>query len=257
ALRNRVQSGTPTDVAGQFERVWRGSLPGYVSGRFPQRDIFYSSYMQTYIQRDVGDMIDRVNTLQFEDFIRAAACRAGQMLNIHDIAMDVGVSDDTSRRWLTLLEKSGVIFYLRPFSNNLLKRTVKTPKMYFFDTGLAAYLTKYTTAEILQNGAINGAILENYVVSEIIKTYINNGIECSAHYYRDKDGKEIDLILESDGELHPIEIKKTASPSAELTGAFRVLDNARLPCGAGAFVCTKRELSAVDGGTFIVPVWSV
>jgi predicted AAA+ superfamily ATPase len=154
-------------------------------------------------------MQSRVDSSQFSDFIRAAACRAGQLLNAHDIALDVGVSDDTAKRWLLLLEKSGVVFYLLPYSNNLLKRTVKTPKMYFFDTGLVAYLTKYSTPEILMNGAINGAILENYVVAEILKSYLNLGSEPIAHYYRDRDGKEIDLILEYDGELHPFEIKKS------------------------------------------------
>ena len=113
---------------------------------------------------------------QYADFIRAAACRAGQMLNIHDIAGDVSVSDDTAKRWLQVLEKSGVIFYLRPYSNNLLKRTLKTPKMYFFDTGLVAYLTAYSSPEILMNGAINGAILENYAVAEIVKTYYRKNL---------------------------------------------------------------------------------
>ena len=191
----------------------------------------------------------------FFDFIRAAACRAGQVLNIHDIAMDVGVSDETAKRWLSVLEKSDVIFFLRPFSNNLLKRTVKTPKMYFFDTGLVAFLTRYSSPEILMNGAINGAILENYVVSEIIKSYSNKGLEAICHYYRDKDSKEIDLVIEGNQELHPIEIKKTASPSVEMTRQFRLLDKAPLKRGAGAVICTKQMFSAIDRNTFIVPAW--
>jgi predicted AAA+ superfamily ATPase len=120
-----------------------------------------------------------------------------------------------------------------------------------------AYLTKYSSPEILMNGAINGALLENYVVAEIIKSYSNLGLEALCHYYRDKDGGEIDLVLESDGELHPIEIKKTASPSAALTGAFKALDKATIRRGAGAIICTKQELSALDRETFIVPVWAV
>ncbi|MDR1299873.1 MAG: DUF4143 domain-containing protein, partial [Oscillospiraceae bacterium] len=198
-----------------------------------------------------------IDDLQFTDFVRAAACRARQILNIHDIALDVAVSDETAKRWLGLLERSDVIFYLRPFSNNLLKRTIKTPKLYFFDTGLVAYLTRYSSPEILMNGAINGAILENYVVSEIMKSYANCGQDALCHYYRDKDRKEIDLILESDGELHPIEIKKTASPPTELTRAFGVLDKASVPRGTGAIVCTKRELTAIDRNTLIVPVWAI
>ena len=254
-LQGRTKGRNKIDTAQQYERIWKGSLPGHISGQYPQRDIFYSSYLQTYIQRDIREMYEEVDYLQFADFVRAAACRAGQMLNVHDIALDVGVSDDTAKRWLGLLEKSDVIFYLRPFSNNLLKRTIKTPKMYFFDTGLVAYLTKYSSPDILMNGAINGAILENYVVSEIIKSYGNYGLEAICHYYRDKDSKEIDLVMESDGELHPVEIKKTASPPTELASTFKVLDKAKLQRGTGAIICTKQEISALDRNTLIVPVW--
>jgi predicted AAA+ superfamily ATPase len=256
-LREREVTGTAVSTAGQYARIWRGSMPGSVSGKFPDREIFYSSYLQSYIQRDIGDMMSRVDSLQFADFVRAAACRAGQMLNVHDIALDISVTDDTAKRWLQLLEKSGVIFYLRPYANNLLKRTVKTPKMYFFDTGLVAYLSKYTTPEILMNGAINGAILENYVVAEIIKSYANCGVEPIIHYYRDKDRKEIDMIIACDGVLHPIEIKKTASPPTELAAAFKVLDSARLPRGTGAIICTKRGFSTIDRSTAIVPIWTI
>ena len=129
--------------------------------------------------------------------------------------------DDTAKRWLTVMEKSEIIFYLRPYSNNLLKRTVKTPKLYFFDTGLVSYLTRYSSPEILMNGAINGAILENYTVSEIVKTFHNDAKECIFHYYRDKESNEVDLVIESDGELHPMEIKKSVNPGSELAGAFR------------------------------------
>lgn len=256
-LQERARGRAPIDTIGQYERIWNGSLPGHISGKYPQRDIFYSSYLQTYINRDIKEMQGDIDSMRFADFVRAAACRAGQMLNIHDMALDVGVSDDTAKRWLGLLEKSDVIFYLRPFSNNLLKRTVKTPKMYFFDTGLVAYLTKYSAPEILMNGAINGPLLENYVVAEIYKSYENLGLEAFCHYYRDKDNKEIDLVMESNGELHPIEIKKTASPPSELAGTFKVLDKARMTRSAGAIICTKRELSAIDRSTLIVPVWMI
>ena len=258
ALQKRAAYGKPTDVLGQFERIWNGSLPAHISGKHVNRDMFYSSYIDSYIDRDIRDMVDLKDEFSFRDFVRAAACRAGEMLNMHAIASDVGVSDETAKTWLSYMEKSGIIFYLRPFSNNLLSRTIKkTPKLYFFDTGLVAYLTKYSSPEILMNGAINGSILENYVVSEIIKTYSNNGMEYYAHYYRDIDSKEIDMILESDGKLHPIEIKKTASPPMELVSAFKALDKASVPRGTGAVVCTRKELSGLDKGTMIVPVWAI
>ena len=245
---------TPREM---YERIWSGGMPGHRSGRYRDRDVYYSSYIQTYIERDVSDMIAGVDKLLFADFIRAAACRVGQMLNVHDIAQDVGVSHDTASRWLQVLEKSEVIFYLRPYTNNLLKRTVKTPKMYFFDTGLVAYLTKYSSPEILMNGAINGAILENYTVAEIRKTWRNNAKECLLRYYRDKDTNEIDVVLEADGELHPLEIKKSANPGTELVSAFKVLDKGSIPRGTGAVLCLREELSAIDRSTFILPVWMI
>lgn len=256
-LKNRRKTNAPADMKEIYERIWNGSMPGLASGRFSDRDVFYNSYLQTYIERDVSELIERVDKIMFADFVRAAACRSGQMLNIHDIAMDVGVSDDTAKRWLAVLERSGVIFYLRPYSNNLLKRTVKTPKMYFFDTGLVAYLTRYSSPEILASGAINGAILENYVVSEIRKTYFNNAKECLMWYYRDKDSNEIDMVMESDGELHPIEIKRSVNPPSELISAFSVLDKGSVPRGKGVIICMRPELSAVNADNLIVPVWLI
>ena len=256
-LNRRKEHLSSCNSMEMFERIWNGGMPGHRSGRFTDRDVFYSSYIQTYINQDVSDMIPGVDKLLFADFIRAAACRVGQMLNTHDIAQDVGVSDDTAKRWLQVLEKSEVVFYLRPYSNNLLKRTVKTPKMYFFDTGLAAYLTKYSSPEILMNGAINGAILENYTVAEIRKTWLNSAKECLLHYYRDKDTNEIDMVIEADGELHPLEIKKSTNPGTELASAFKVLDKGSVPRGAGAILCLREEISAIDRNTFILPIWMI
>ncbi|MBQ6922661.1 MAG: DUF4143 domain-containing protein, partial [Clostridia bacterium] len=150
-----------------------------------------------------------------------------------------------------------IIFYLRPYANNLLKRTIKTPKVYFFDTGLVAYLTRYLSPDILMNGAINGAILENYIVSEIIKTYRNNAKECIIHYYRDKESNEIDLVMEDNGVLYPLEIKKTTNPATELVGTFKLLDKASLPRGNGAIVCLRETLSAIDRQNFIIPAWMI
>lgn len=257
SLTRRKEHLTSCSAVEMYERIWNGGMPGHRSGRYKDRDVFYSSYIQTYINRDVSDMIPGVDKLLFADFIRAAACRTGQMLNVHDIAQDVGVSDDTAKRWLQILEKSEVIFYLRPYSNNLLKRTVKTPKMYFFDTGLVAYLTKYSSPEILMNGAINGAILENYTVAEIRKTWLNSAKECFLHYYRDKDSNEIDMVIEADGELHPLEIKKSTNPGTELASAFKVLDKGSVPRGAGAILCLREELSAIDRNTYILPIWMI
>lgn len=257
ALKEREKTNTPADIAGIYERIWKGSMPGLASGKFSDRDVFYSSYLQTYIDRDVKEQVQLADSLLFQDFVRASACRAGQMLNVHDIAQDVGVSDDTAKRWLQVLEKSDVIFFLRPYSNNLLKRTVKTPKMYFFDTGLVAYLTRYSSPEILANGAINGAILENFVVSELLKSYYNNAKECLLWYYRDSNSNEIDMVIESNGMLHPLEIKRSVNPGSELISAFNLLDKASVPRGNGAILCMRPKLSAINSENYIVPIWMI
>jgi len=256
-LKKRSKINKPATLNEIYRRIWSGSMPGHISGKYTDRDLFYSSYLQTYIERDVKEIADIDDTMLFSDFIRSAACRAGQMLNVSDIARDVGISNDTTKRWLKILEKSDIIFFLRPYSNNLLKRTIKTPKMYFYDTGLVAYLTRYSSPEILASGAINGAILENYVVSEVIKTYHNDAKECLMWYYRDTNSSEIDLVIESDGLLHPIEIKRTASPGTELIRAFKLLDKASVPKGKGAVICMKETLSAIDSDNYIVPVWMI
>ena len=257
ALKEREKTHAPADITEIYDRVWKGSMPGLASGKFSDRDVFYSSYLQTYIDRDVKEQVQVSDPLLFRDFVRAAACRAGQMLNVHDIAQDVGVSDDTAKRWLQVLEKSDVIFFLRPYSNNLLKRTVKTPKLYFFDTGLVAYLTRYSSPEILANGAINGAILENYVVAELLKSYHNNAKECLLWYYRDSNSNEIDMVIESNGMLHPLEIKRSVNPGSELISAFNLLDKASVPRGNGAILCMRPKLSAINSENYIVPIWMI
>ncbi len=256
-IAKRSRERIPTDVNGMFERVFKGTMPGHISGKYTNRDVFYSSYLQTYLERDVSEMIDGVDKVRFLDFIRAAACRAGQQLNVHAIASDVGIADDTASRWLEVLEKSDIIFYLRPYSNNLLKRTVKIPKMYFFDTGLVAYLTRYSSPDILANGSINGAILENYIVSEIRKTYLNAGMECYLHYYRDKDTKEIDLIIESDGLLHPLEIKKAATATLSMVSSFSVLTKSSIPTGIGGVLCLKESFTALNKDVLVIPAWTI
>lgn len=257
ALKACEKTNTPADLTEIYNRIWRGSMPGLVSGKYSDRDVFYSSYLQTYIERDVKGQVHLADPHLFRDFVSAAACRAGQMLNVHDIAQDVGVSDDTAKRWLQVLEKSDVIFFLRPYSNNLLKRTVKAPKLYFFDTGLVAYLTCYSSPEILMNGAINGAIIENFVVAELLKSYHNNAKECLLWYYRDSNSNEIDMVIESDGMLHPLDIKRSVNPGRELLNAFNLLDKASVLRGNGAIICMRPKLSALNAENYIVPIWMI
>lgn len=245
------------DTRGIFERIYKGSMPAIVSGANSNGQIFYSSYLSTYIERDVKELSDAIDSLKFFRFITAVAARCGQMLNVAEIARDADINQTQAKNWLGILETLGVIFYLHPYSNNLLKRLVKTPKLYFYDTGLVCYLTKWSSAETLESGAMNGAILENYVVAEIMKTYLNCGREPYLYYYRDKDAKEIDIILEHDGVLNPIEIKKTSNPGTELIKVFDLLDKSSTPRSKGAVICMKPGLSAIDRDNYIVPVWMI
>lgn len=256
-LSVRKEQRKPTDAKGIFERIFRGSMPAIVSGAYSNSQIFYNSYLSTYIERDVRELSETIDSLKFFRFITAVAARSSQMLNVAEIAQDADINQVQAKAWLGILETLGIIFYLHPYSNNLLKRLVKTPKLYFYDTGLVCYLTKWSNAETLECGAMNGAILKNYVVSEIAKTYLNCGKEPFMYYYRDKDAKEIDIVIEHDGVLNPIEIKKTSNPGTELTKVFALLDRASVLRDKGAVICMKPEFGAIDRDNYIVPVWMI
>lgn len=257
ALAARKENREAADARDIFERIYRGSMPAIISGLNSSPQIFYSSYLSTYIERDVRELSEAIDSLKFLRFITAAAARCGQMLNAAEIARDADINQVQVKNWLGILETLGIIFYLHPYSNNLLKRLVKTPKLYFYDTGLVCYLTKWSSAETLESGAMNGAVLENYVTAEIRKTYLNCGKEPYLYYYRDKDAKEIDIVLEHDGVLNPIEIKKTSNPGTELIKVFGLLDRSSTPRSKGAVICMKPELSAIDRDNYIVPVWMI
>lgn len=257
ALLTRAKERKPADAREIFDRIFKGSMPAIVSGKNSNSQIFYSSYLTTYIERDVKELSDAIDSLKFLNFITAAAARCSQMLNIADIARDADISQKQAKDWLGILETLGIIFYLHPYSNNLLKRLVKTPKLYFYDMGLVCYLTKWSSAETLESGAMNGAVLENYVVAEIMKTYLNSGKEPFMYYYRDKDAKEIDIVLEHDGVLNPLEIKKSSNPGTELVKVFDLLDKSSTPRSKGAVLCMKPELSAIDRDNYIIPIWMI
>ncbi|MDR1870149.1 MAG: ATP-binding protein [Treponema sp.] len=253
-LLSRQEKTAPLAAVDIYERIFRGSMPALISGKFSDRDLYYSSYVKTYLERDIRDIASGIDFLKFTDFIRAAAARTAQLINYKHIADDAGINQETAKSWLQLLETLGIIFFVRPYHHNTLKRMIKTPKLYFYDTGFAVFLTKWNSPETLMNGAMNGAFLENYVTSEIIKGCENSGKEAALYFYRDKDSKEIDLLLESDGMLEPVEIKKTASPSKGMISSFAVLERPPLRRGTGALICLAEHLGAFDSENLIVPV---
>lgn len=254
ALRERQKQRTILDTPAIFQRIYAGGMPALVSGQYASPNIFYSSYISTYLDRDVRRLSAGIDDLKFLSFMRSAAARAGQQVNYKGIADDAEIDQATAKNWLHILEALGIIFLLRPYSNNVLKRTVSTPKLYFYDTGLVCYLTRWSSPETAMSGAMNGALLENYTVAEIIKSYQNAGQEPYLYYYRDKDAREIDLLLEQDGKLFPIEIKKMAAPPKKLTKVFELIDKSPLERGTGAVLCMADKLGAFDQDNLIVPI---
>lgn len=236
-----------------FQRIHQGGMPALVTGTYSNASIFYSSYIDTYMERDVRRLSNDIDSLKFLRFLRSVAARTSQQVNYKGIADDAEIDQTTAKNWLHVLEALGIIFLLEPYSNNVLKRTVSTPKLYFYDSGIVCYLTRWSSPETAMEGAMSGALLENYTVAEIIKTYQNAGQEPFLYYYRDKDAREIDLILERDGKLFPIEIKKMASPPKKLTKVFDLIDKSPLQRGTGAILCMADQLGAFDQNNLIVP----
>lgn len=251
-----------------FDNIWevihRG---GYPELQNPEVDwsVFYSGYIKTYLERDVRSLSAVQNLDDFRKFMIAVAARTGQMINYAHIADEVGKDQSTIKRWLSVLEASGIIYLLEPFSSSVLKRAIKTPKVYFRDTGLAAYLTRWLTPETLANGAMSGALFETFVISEILKSYSNRGIDYRycVSYYRGRDKKktsenEIDLIIEENGTLYPVEIKRSSRVTADQTSAFSVLDG--IPDkkrGMVAVICMCPQLGALRENLLRLPVWYI
>ena len=246
-----IPDATPQEV---FTRIYNGGMPEFISGGIDDRDRFYQSYVRTYIERDVRDLSGDIDVLKFHRFITSVAARCSQLVNYKSIADDAEIDQVTAKNWLNILETLGMIFFLHPYSNNTLKRTIKSPKLFFYDCGLVAYLARWSSAETLMNGAQSGAIVENYVVSEIKKGYHNSGQEPHLYYYRDKDGKEIDLLWEADGTLYPLEIKKTSSPDARIANVFRVLEKSGKIIGKGGVVCLRNDFIPLSRNNSAIPI---
>jgi predicted AAA+ superfamily ATPase len=242
------------DARAIFDRIQKGSMPSILTGQYLDTARYYSTYLTTYLQKDINDLIPGIDTLKFRKFITACACRTGQLKNVHAIAEDAEITAVTATNWLNVLETIGIIFYLYPYSNNLLKRTVKTPKMYFHDTGLVCYLCKWRDGDTAAVGAQAGTLLETFAVSEIIKTYYNAGLEHYIYYYRDVDNKEIDLLIEHGQKLYPVEIKKAAIVDKRVASAFKVIEKSGLSQGTGAVLCLSDTLGALNQDTLTIPV---
>lgn len=250
--RKNVSPARP--VLEVYRRIWRGAYPKVALDENMPRDLFYNSYIQTYLQRDVRDLTRVGDERTFYNFLRAVAARTGQLLNYADLARDVDIDQKTAKAWLSILETSGIVYLLSPYHTNITKRLVKTPKLYFLDTGLCAYLTQWSTPEALEAGAMSGAILETWMLSEIIKSYWHHGLTPHLYFYRDKDQKEVDLLIEQDNTLYPIEFKKSASPSQTSARHFPVLERLDKPVGHGAVICLRETDVPLSQAVDAIPV---
>lgn len=237
-----------------FERIVRGSFPRFVHDDAPPVEAFHGSYLQTYVERDVRAMLNIVDLAAFRRFLRLAAARVGQLLSYSDLARDTGISVSTAREWLHLLEATYQIYLLRPFYRNLNKRQIKTPKLYFRDTGLACHLTGWKTAETAASGAMAGHLLECYVISELLKSYQHRGREAPIWFFRTKEKHEVDVVIEEDGKLFPIEIKLTASPGRKDLRGIRTLERTGAELGQGALLCFVEKPYALSRTVEALPV---
>jgi len=237
----RKKAGKPKKIMELYKNIWTGSHPKIVLDKKMPRDLFYDSYIQTYIQRDVKDIIGVTSEISFNKFLCAIAARTGQLLNYSDISRDVSIDHKTAKSWLSVLEASGLVYILYPYYNNVTKRIIKTPKIYFLDTGLCSYLTRWSSPESLEAGAMSGSILETYMFTEVLKSYWHNGKSPYFYYYRDMDQKEIDLIIEENGMLYPVEFKKKSNPDITSFKHFPTINKLGKKIGHGAVICLREE----------------
>ncbi|MDR1895036.1 MAG: ATP-binding protein [Spirochaetales bacterium] len=242
-----------------YDEIWRiihrGSMPRLYRDKEIDWEDFWNSFTRTYLERDVRDLAQVGNEQRFLAFMTSVAARTGAMLNLSSIAQETGISVPTVERWLSILVASNLIFLLRPFHVNVSKRMVHTPKLYFLDTGLAAWLTQWPSAEVLRNGHMGGAFFETFVIIEILKSYANQGREAPLYYYRDRDGREIDLLIWQKGKLYPIEIKKHANPGIDDIKHFSALASiANIERGSGGVICMYKELASLTAMDKIIPL---
>lgn len=255
-----------------FDRIYKGTMPRLYEKSETNRDDYYESYLETYISRDIKDLTQVADELAFLRFISIVAARTATNVSYETLASETGISAPTAKQWLSVLVSSGLVALIEPYYNNALKRVIKAPRMYFLDTGLCAYITRWNSAEALEAGAMSGDFFETWVVSEIYKSYINSGKRPPIYFYRDSNKKEIDLIIEKNNTVYPIEIKKSSAPKDAIKN-FTVLSpierepkeeeifngtaHLKINIGAGAVVCMAQDVIPIDKKNWYVPAWLI
>ena len=250
-IKNRIKTSKDKNIHNIFDIIFKGSMPKIITTDI-ERDRYYSDYVNTYLERDIKELAQVGKLNEFYDFLVFMAARTAQELKYSEISSAIGISAPTAKAWVSILERSGVIYILHPYFTNITKRLVKTPKVYFMDTGLAAYLCRWPNAETLENGAMDGAFFETYVVTEIVKSYYNAGKHPDLYYYRDIDGKEIDLLIVEGNNIYPIEIKKSKNP-LNPDKNFSVLNKLKMNIKTGFVICMAEELLPFKRDIWLCP----
>ena len=242
--------------ADTFKIIWQGAFPDAVNTDAEHWEAFYDSYIRTYIERDVRQIINIGNEIKFITFLKVAAARTGQELNLTSIACDVGIDPKTAEKWLSVLKAAGIVYLLQPYYKNITKRLTKHPKLYFMDTGLAAYLAGWTTPKSLEVGASSGAFFETFVITEILKSYYHNGKNPHVCFFRDSDKNEIDLLIYQDGKYFPIEVKKHGTPDFNDIKAFKIFGK-KEKLGFGCEICLVPDLQPLSPEVVAISVWDI
>ena len=254
SLLQRKKDLPDNNILDVYSRIWEGGMPDMISMDAEIRREYWNSYIDAYLMRDAVDDNGILDTEGFRKFLRACAAFSGELVNYNDLGSAAGVSGSTAKEWAKVLQTMGIIFLLEPYYNNELKRMIKTPKLYFCDTGLCAFLTSWTSRDTLLNGAASGHYLENYVVSEMLRNSSYGEKKINLNFYRDTNQKEIDLVLEMDGQLHPFEIKRAASPDPKAIRAFSLLAKSGKEIGSGGIICMAAKPFPINADNNLVPV---
>jgi len=249
----RQAKTSKNDIFDVFENIWRGGMPQVLHADAEQRHEYFNSYINTYLMRDVTELGGVTDTLRFQNFLTACAALISEQINYKTLADAAEIAQPTAKEWLRLIEGMGIVYLLRPYFNNTLKRLTKTPKLYFYDTGLAAHLSMWPTRETLMNGAASGHYFENYVVTEMLKNYAYSPNRANLYYYRDSNAKEIDVFVEQNNLIHPLEIKKSANPDRREVRKYDVLDKASIERGCGGVICMCEEVIPIDAKNCFIP----
>ena len=252
-LLERQRAAKKNDIVDVFEHIWRGGMPDALRADAEQRQEYFNSYMETYLMRDVAEEGGITDSVRFRKFLNACAALTAEQVNYKTLAEAAEISQPTAKEWLRLLQGLGIVYLLPPFANNELKRLTKTPKLYFCDTGLCAYLSMWLTPNTLMNGAASGHYYENYVVMELVKNYAYAKSKANITYYRDSNAKEIDVFVEENNTIHPLEIKKSSNPDKREVKKYSVIDKASLVRGNGGIVCMCEQPLPIDEDNCFIP----